>query len=109
MSINKNFRVHPNVLKLGLVSFLTDVSLEMIFSVFAVFFITIAGASSSLPGHVEGLADFSTSSLGMSRVGYRIGPGNTRSLLLPAIISQRRPSHSTHLPFRDDLGLFPRD
>ena len=31
-------RLHPDVLKLGVVSFLTDVSSEMIFAVFAVFF-----------------------------------------------------------------------
>lgn len=55
--------VHPDVLKLGLVSFLTDVSSEMIFSVFAVFFTAIAGASSALLGLVEGFADFSASSL----------------------------------------------
>jgi MFS family permease len=55
--------LHPDVLKLGLVSFLTDVSSEMIFSVFAVFFTTIAGASSALLGLVEGFADFSASSL----------------------------------------------
>ena len=55
--------VHPDVLKLGLVSFLTDLSSEMIFSVFAIFFTTIAGASSALLGLVEGLADFSASSL----------------------------------------------
>src|SRR5260370_11710321 len=55
--------VHPDVLKLGLVSFLTDVSSEMIFSVFAVFFTTIAGASSALLGLVEGFSDFSASSL----------------------------------------------
>jgi len=61
--MNKRFGVHPDVLKLGLVSFLTDVSSEMIFSVFAIFFTTIAGASSALLGLVEGLADFSASSL----------------------------------------------
>ncbi len=61
--MNKKFGVHPDVLKLGLVSFLTDVSSEMIFSVFAIFFTTIAGASSALLGLVEGLADFSASSL----------------------------------------------
>ncbi|HSQ24008.1 MAG TPA: MFS transporter, partial [Pyrinomonadaceae bacterium] len=55
--------VHPDVLKLGLVSFLTDVSSEMIFSVFALFFTTVAGASSALLGLVEGFADFSASSL----------------------------------------------
>lgn len=55
--------VHPDVLKLGLVSFLTDLSSEMIFSVFAVFFTTVAGASAALLGLVEGLADLSASSL----------------------------------------------
>ena len=57
------FGVHPAVLKLGLVSFLTDLSSEMIFSVFAIFFTTIAGASAALLGMIEGLADFSASSL----------------------------------------------
>ncbi|MDO8699434.1 MAG: MFS transporter [Rhodoferax sp.] len=55
--------IHPDVLKLGLVSFLTDLSSEMIFSVFAVFFTTIAGASTALLGLVEGLADLSASTL----------------------------------------------
>ena len=52
----KEFHLHPDVIRLGLVSFLTDLSFEMIFSVFAVFFTTIAGASSTLLGMVEGLA-----------------------------------------------------
>ena len=47
------FGVHPDVLKLGLVSFL----------MFAIFFTTIAGASAALLGLVEGLADLSASSL----------------------------------------------
>lgn len=55
--------VHPDILKLGLVSFLTDLSSEMIFSVFAVFFTAVAGASSALLGLIEGLADFSASAL----------------------------------------------
>jgi MFS family permease len=61
--MKNKFGVHPDVLKLGLVSFLTDVSSEMIFSVFAIFFTAIAGASSALLGLVEGFADFSASSL----------------------------------------------
>ena len=40
------FGVHPDVLKLGLVSFLTDLSSEMIFSVFAIFFTTVADKGS---------------------------------------------------------------
>lgn len=61
--IKNKFGVHPDVIKLGLVSFLTDLSSEMIFSVFAIFFTTIAGASAALLGMVEGLADLSASSL----------------------------------------------
>ncbi|MEP6505802.1 MAG: MFS transporter, partial [Betaproteobacteria bacterium] len=56
-------RLPADVVKLGFVSLLTDLSSEMIFSVFAVFFTTVAGASSSLLGLIEGLADFSASSL----------------------------------------------
>ena len=64
MAARKNsLNLHPDVLKLGLVSFLTDLSSEMIFSVFAVFFTSIAGASTALLGLIEGLADFSASSL----------------------------------------------
>lgn len=61
--LSKKLGVHPDVLKLGLVSFLTDFSSEMIFSVFAIFFTTVAGASAALLGLVEGLADLSASSL----------------------------------------------
>ena len=57
------FGVNRDVLKLGWVSFLTDLSSEMIFSVFAIFFTTIAGASAALLGLVEGMADLSASSL----------------------------------------------
>jgi MFS family permease len=55
--------VHPDVLKLGFVSLLTDLSSEMIFSVFAIFFTTVAGASTALLGLIEGCADLSASSL----------------------------------------------
>lgn len=56
-------RLHPDILKLGWVSFLTDLSSEMIFSVFAIFFTTVAGASAALLGLIEGMADLSASSL----------------------------------------------
>lgn len=56
-------QLHPDVIKLGVVSFLTDLSSEMIFSVFAIFFTTVAGASTALLGLIEGLADLSASSL----------------------------------------------
>lgn len=62
-SPRKIFGVQPDVLKLGFVSFLTDLSSEMIFSVFAIFFTTVAGGTSALLGLVEGFADFSASAL----------------------------------------------
>ena len=55
--------IHPDVLKLGVVSFLTDISSEAIFSVFSIFFTVIVGASVSLLGVIEGFSDFSASSL----------------------------------------------
>ena len=61
--VDKKFGVHPDILKLGLVSLLTDLSSEMIFSVFAIFFTTVAGASAALLGMIEGLADLSACSL----------------------------------------------
>ena len=62
--MKKNFlNVHPDVLKLGVVSFLTDISSEAIFSVFSIFFTVIVGASASLLGLIEGFSDFSGSSL----------------------------------------------
>ncbi len=57
------FGVEMDVILLGIVSFLTDVSSEMIFSVFATFFTVILGASAALLGTVEGLADTASCSL----------------------------------------------
>ncbi len=55
--------VNLDIVLLGIVSFLTDVSSEMIFSILAVFLTVILGASAFLLGLMEGLADFSSSSL----------------------------------------------
>ena len=55
--------LHPDVFRLGLVSFLTDISSEAIFSVFSIFFTVIIGGSTALLGMVEGISDFSASSL----------------------------------------------
>jgi MFS family permease len=73
----------PDILKLGLVSFLTDLSSEMIFSVFAIFFTTVAGASSALLGLIEGLADFSSSSLNYLS-GWLSDRGGRRKALVVA-------------------------
>jgi MFS family permease len=77
------FGVHPDVLKLGFVSFLTDLSSEMIFSVFAIFFTTVAGASTALLGLIEGLADLSASSLNYF-AGWMSDRSGKRKLLATA-------------------------
>ena len=55
--------VDREILILGIVSFLTDVSSEMIFSVLSIFLVVILGASALILGIMEGLADFAASSL----------------------------------------------
>jgi MFS family permease len=55
--------VNPSIFMLGIVSFLTDLSSEAIFAVFSIFFTAILGASAAVLGLIEGLADFSASSL----------------------------------------------
>jgi len=59
----KLFGIELDVFLLGLVSFFTDVSSEMIFSVFSIFFTVILGASAFLLGILEGLADLASTSL----------------------------------------------
>ena len=49
--------VHRGIFLLGLVSFLTDLSSEMIFSVFSIFLTVILGASAALLGLIEGMAE----------------------------------------------------
>jgi MFS family permease len=55
--------VKSGIFWMGIVSFLTDISSEMIFSVLSIFLTVTLGASSALLGFTEGLADFSSSSL----------------------------------------------
>ncbi len=57
------FGVDKNIFLLGIISFFTDISSEMIFSVFSPFFTAVLGASTFLLGVIEGLADFAASSL----------------------------------------------
>jgi len=59
----KIFGIQKEIFWLGVVSFLTDISSEMIFAVLTIFMTAILGASSVVIGTMEGLADFSASSL----------------------------------------------
>jgi MFS family permease len=62
-SATKIFGIQKEIFWLGIVSFLTDVSSEMLFAVLTVFMSAILGASSFIIGLMEGLSDFSASSL----------------------------------------------
>ncbi|MFH0927082.1 MAG: MFS transporter, partial [Candidatus Micrarchaeota archaeon] len=55
--------IKQNVLALGFVSFLTDVSSEMIFPLLPLFLSTVLGASKEAIGLIEGAADSITSLL----------------------------------------------
>ncbi|MBI5880804.1 MFS transporter [archaeon] len=98
----KLFGVNKNIILLGIVSFLTDVSSEMIFAVFSVFFTIILGASTALLGLIEGLADFASSSLdyvagylsdktgkrkGFTALGYGFSTLAKTILLIPSSVA----------------------
>ena len=55
--------------KLGIVSFLTDLSSETIFAVLPIYFISVVGGTALVLGIMEGLADFAASSLDLAS-GY---------------------------------------
>src|SRR4030042_91971 len=56
------FGLNPNIFFLGLVSFLTDISSEMIFTLLPLFLANILGAATVVIGFIEGVAE-STASL----------------------------------------------
>jgi MFS family permease len=62
-------RISPTVYVLGVVSFLTDVSSEMIFPILPLFLTSVLGAGKELLGLIEGIAD-STASLVEIFSGY---------------------------------------
>lgn len=62
-SSQKILGIQKEIFWLGTVSFLTDISSEMIFSVLTIFLSATLGASSFIIGTMEGIADFSASSL----------------------------------------------
>ena len=80
-------KLNAEVLKLGLVSFPTDLSSEAIFSVFAVFFTTVAGASAALLRVIErvtpGCRRWPTPAAGLS-IGCAQGLGQGRRRVRPS-------------------------
>ncbi|MCX6773432.1 MAG: MFS transporter [Candidatus Micrarchaeota archaeon] len=57
MAKNKEGKIGQNVITLGIVSFFTDVSSEMVFPNIALFLTLVLGAGKELVGLVEGVAD----------------------------------------------------
>ncbi len=60
---NKIFGLNRNVISMGIVSFLNDVSSEMIFPFIPIFLTTVLGASVAFVGLIEGFADATASIL----------------------------------------------
>ena len=57
--INKHFpSLDANVILLGIVSFLTDVSSEMVFPILPIFLTSVLGAPVAVVGIIEGIAEF---------------------------------------------------
>lgn len=56
-STRTKLTLHPNIIFLGLVSFLTDISSEMIFTLMPLFLANVLGATTVVIGLIEGLAD----------------------------------------------------
>ncbi|MCJ7631657.1 MFS transporter [Candidatus Bathyarchaeota archaeon] len=54
----KNLGLYENVLSLGLVSFFTDISSEMVFSILPSFILGLPGAGYAVLGFIEGVAEF---------------------------------------------------
>lgn len=126
VSLKKRLRSIPGeVVLLGLVSLLTDVSSEMIFGVLPIFLTGVLGASALLLGLMEGLADFAASSLdlasgyvsdrtgkrrGLALLGYGVSALAKAGLVLasavPHVVAFRvveRLGKSIHGPPRDAL------
>lgn len=60
-STAKGLHLHPNIFFMGMVSFLTDISSEMIFTLLPLFLANILGATTVIIGFIEGLADSTAS------------------------------------------------
>jgi len=61
MKSKQIFGLNPNVFFLGLVSFLTDVSSEMIFTLLPLFLLNVLGVATTVIGLIEGVADATAS------------------------------------------------
>ncbi len=73
--------IRNNVIILGIVSFFTDVSSEMIFPILPVFLTTFLGASTAIVGLIEGIADSASSLLDIF-IGYWSDKGQRKKFVI---------------------------
>ena len=73
--------IKNNIIILGIVSFLTDVSSEMIFPILPVFLTTILGVGTGIVGLIEGIADSASSLLDIF-VGYFSDNGHRKRFVI---------------------------
>ena len=112
-----------NVLILGLVSFLTDVSSEMIYPLLPLFLTTVLGAGPAFLGIIEGIAESTSSLLKLisgilsdrvrDRKGLILGGYGLSSLARPLIAVTTGPLGALAVRFADRVGkgirTSPRD
>ena len=112
-----------NVLILGLVSFLTDVSSEMIYPLLPLFLTTLLGAGPAFLGIIEGIAESTSSLLKLvsgiisdrcrSRTGFILGGYGLSSLARPFVAAATGPFGVLAVRFLDRVGkgirTSPRD
>jgi len=67
--------VKKNVFILGLVSFFTDISSEMLYPIIPIFLTAVLNAPMSVVGLIEGIAESTASLLKWFLDGSRISPG----------------------------------
>jgi len=114
--------LHPNILYTGLTSFLTDVSVKMVYSVMPMFLLSIGASKTSL-GLIEGIAEstaslikalsgFWSDKIGRNKPFMLIGYGLS-ALMIPLYIFAGTPLHILYIRFVERFGkgirTAPRD
>ncbi len=119
MQQRKVFGLSPNVVWMGVVSFLNDLSSDMIFPFIPIFLTSVLGASYAFVGLVEGIADATSSILKIASgwlsdklakrkrlvvIGYSLS-----ALAKPFLAAAAVPWHVLGVRFMDRVGKGMRD
>ncbi len=90
--------IKKNVFVLGLVSFFTDISSEMLYPIIPMFLTSVLNAPMSIVGVIEGIAESTAASLKWFPAGCRIKPGSVNLLSSMGMAFRPLQNHSWHLP-----------